>query len=51
MLIYLYPVILLLGKVYKEVIKEALKDFFTKLLMAVLFMIKFANNSTNSGNE
>lgn len=52
MLIYLYSVILLLGSIYQKIIKEALKDLFTKMFMAVLFMIiKFTNNSINSGND
>lgn len=34
-----------------EIIKEAFKDLLTKMFMAVLFMIKFADNSTNSGNN
>lgn len=34
-----------------EIIKEAFKDLFIKMVMAVSFMIKFANSSTNSGNN
>lgn len=52
MLIYLYSVTLPPGNVYREIIKEALKALFIKMFMTVLLMIiKFTNNSTNSGND
>lgn len=49
MLISLYPVIILLGKVYKEIKKYS--KFFYQDVMAVLSIIKFVNNSTNLGND
>ena len=51
MIVYLYPVILLIEKIYKEIIKEVLNFFFNQDVMAVLFIIKFADNSTNLGND